>query len=465
MTLAREGEEGGSVDDGAVAAGRRAPAAASSGAPSLRAALDARWRAWPVLLVVAVAARVVAVVGLRPYVYVDSAEYAVLDLSGRWRRPWATPALYRLTPGDHRWEVVAQALVGGLAWGVLGLAVLAWFRDRRVGLAVALAVTALGLTTSITNWDTAILSESLALSLTALLVAAWLELVRRPTTLAAGLVLAATLPWLFTRQSLVPAAWLVVAVVLLGLAVSWRRGGHWRPLAVVAVGLVALTGIASSTYARNQEVVHTNLTVIVANRVATDPERLAWFRDQGMPAPASGRFDPDALTEDPAFRRWVAGEGRATYGRYLLTHPWYTLTEPLDDLVSERPSYGDEVEPGPTMLSPADAYGSSRPVLPEPLERVLFEPGATGTILAVLAGVVGWSMAWWRRRDRRWALPLALVGVSLASLVSGWHGATPELNRLAIVGAVALRIGLLLQLGLLVEAAVARRTPGPAGAD
>lgn len=463
MTPARKGGDAGEAPDGAGAPGRAALAAPAGPipdaepAPPIRAVLGDRWRGWPVLLAGVVAARILAVVGLRPYVYVDSAEYSVLDFSGRWRRPWATPYLYWLTPGDHRWEIVAQALVGGVAWAVLGLVVAAWFRDRAVGLAVGLAVVALGLTTSITNWDTAILSESLALSLTVLVVAAWLELVRRPTTLAAALVLAATLPWLFTRQSLMPAAWLVVGAAAVALATTWRRRGRWRPLAVVAVGLVLLTGVASYTYGRNQEVVRTNLTVIVANRVAPTPERLDWFRDEGMPTPATGGFDYTSLSEDRSFQRWVAGEGRTTYARYLVTHPWYTLTEPLDDLVSERPSYGDEGEPGPTMLSPADGYGSARPVVPELVEQVLFSPGATGTIVAALALVLGWTVAWWRRRERRWGVPLALVLVSLASLVSGWHGATPELNRLAIVAAVALRVGLLLQLGLLVEAARAGR--------
>ena len=170
------------------------------------------WTGGPWLVVGLVVVRALAVIGLHPYVYVDSAEYTVVDFTGRGRRPWATSYLYWLVPGDHRWEIVGQAVVGGLCWAVLGLAVAAWFREPRVRIGVTGAVVALGLTTSITNWDTAILSESLALSLTALVVAAWLNLARRTTWVTAGLVVAATLPWLFVRQSLLPAAWLVVVV-------------------------------------------------------------------------------------------------------------------------------------------------------------------------------------------------------------------------------------------------------------
>lgn len=110
-----------------------------------------------------------------------------------------------------------------------------------------------------------------------------------------------------------------------------------------------------------------------------------------------------------------------------------------------------------TTSSPADGYGSARPVIPEQVEQFLFEPGATGTILTALAAVLGWAVVRRRWADRRWAVPLAAIAISLASLVIGWHGATPELARLAIVAAVALRIGLIVLAGFLAEAELAHR--------
>ena len=415
------------------------------------AAASRAWCRSAAVIAAMVVARLVAVAGITPYLYVDSAEYEVLDFSGRWRRPWATPYLYWLVPDGHRGEQVAQAVVGGVAWGVLALAAVALFDDRRVGVVVGGAVAALGLTSSVTNWDTAILSESLALSFTALVLAAWLHLVRRSRWSSVGLVVIATFPWLFVRQSLLPTAAMVVAVTAIAAAVSARRRGDWRKLAAVAAALFLLTGLAAGSYSRNQEVVRTNLTVIVANRVAPNAARLAWFRRHGMPRPPSGGLDYPTLEADPSFQGWVAGEGRTTYVEYLVTHPWYTLTEPLDDLISERRSYLDEPVAAVTMLSPADSYGSAHPVIPEVAEQVLFDPGATGTVLSALAVVVALSVLRRRRRDRRWVLTFGLIGICLASLVAGWHGAAPELNRLAIVAAIGLRVGLLLQLGLLAE--------------
>lgn len=398
-----------------------------------------------------IAARLLAVIGLRPYLYVDSAEYEVLDFSGRWRRPWATPLLYQLTPGGHQRELLVQAVVGGMAWGVLALVVSTWFDDRRVGIGAATVVALLGLTTSVTNWDTAILSESLALSLTVLLIAAWLHLVRTRPPYGELLVLTATLPWLFVRQSLLPTAAMVLASVVVAAVVSWRRGRPWQHLAVVAAGSVLLVGLAVGSYARNQEIGRTNLTAIVAERVATDPGRLAWFDDHGMPIPPDGDLSFTSLDSDAAFRDWRAGPGRSTYARYLVTHPWYSLTEPLDDLVSVRRSYGDEPAPEVVMLSPPDGYGAARQIIPEPVEQILFDPGSAGTVLSLLAAVGVASLIRRRDRDGRWMLALGTMAISVLSMIVGWHGAAPELNRLALVAAVSLRIGLVLQGALLVE--------------
>ncbi|MCU1496500.1 MAG: hypothetical protein JWM47_453 [Acidimicrobiales bacterium] len=410
--------------------------------------------AWPwawAFVGVLVGLRLVAVAGLRFYVYFDSPEYDTIDFTGRSRRPWATPLLFWLVPGDEHRVVVAQAVIGALCWAVLALSAAAWFRLPATRIAVAATLGALGCTTALTNWDAAKLSESLALSLTVLVIGAWLNLVRRPTPLTAGLLLLATLPWLFTRQSLMPSAWMLAAVAGTGAVVTWRRRGATRVFATVAVGLLVLVGVASASYGRNQEIVRENLTVIVANRIATDPGRLAWFKDHGMPVPASGALDYTSLKGDASFVHWVAGDGRQTYVRFLVSHPWYSLTEPLDDLVGTRRSYGDEVVPQTTMLSPGDAYASSRPVEPEVLEQVLFQPGGTGTVLTALGAVVIWTAVRRRRRHAGWVVPTVLIVISLASLVAGWHGATPELARLAILGSVGLRIGIIIQLAVLAE--------------
>lgn len=421
-------------------------------------------RSWPWAMGLAasmVLLRLIAVLGIHLYRYFDSAEYDILDFSGRSRRPWATPLFYRLLPEDPRAIIVAQALLGAVAWTVLALAVAAWFRNGTIRLVVAVTLSALGLTTAVTNWDTTKLSESMALSLTVLLVAAWTNLVRRPVLANGVLVLAVALPWLFVRQSLMPTAWMLVVLTAVALAWQWRNNGRhteaWRTLAMVLVGLVAFSSLATVSYGRNNEILHHNLTVIVMNRIAPDAERLGWFLDEGMPLPASGGRSFEDFDQDPVFQRWIDDEGSSTYARFLISHPWYTVTEPLDDFGYARPSYQDEEQPQVTMLAPGEGYGSARTVLPEPVEQLLFGAGEPGTVIAALVVVAVWSLARGRWIDKRWIVPVALAALSIAGLYAAWHGATPELSRLGMVSAIGLRIALIIQLGLLAESELDRR--------
>jgi hypothetical protein len=414
------------------------------------------WASW--IAAGLVVLRLLAVAGMRLYLYFDSAEYDRLDFSGDWRRPWATPYLYWLIPGTNRSLLIGQALIGAISWAVLALAAAAWFRLPAMRFAVAAAIAVLGCTTAVTNWDAAKLSESLGISLTVLVIAAWLNFLRRTDRVTAVWLVVATLPWLFVRQSLLSAAWLVVLAAAIGALIAWRRGHGSKLLGVVCLVLAIETAVASVTYSHNQEVVRENLTVIVANRVATDPARLEWFTDHGMPVPESGGLDFRSLKDDAAFTRWVAGEGRSTYVRYLASHPWYTATAPLDDLAGLRNAYVEtDAEPSIAMLSPPDRYATVRTVLPAVVEDVLFGAGDSGGVIFALVVMAGWTLARTPRRSMRWTVPLLLIAISFASLYTGWHGATPELGRLGLLGAIGIRIGLLLQIAFLLEDEVLQR--------
>lgn len=423
------------------------PGSRTSHPPSRRTAVG--------LTIAAVVLRWIAVAGFRLSRYVDSAEYDRLDFSGRWRRPWTTPLLFRLSPGDSDAVLIlVQATIGALAWSALAFAALTHLRDRRVRIGAGAAILALSLTTTVTSWDTAKLSESLAISLSIALLAAWLLLLHRATGPRIAAVLLIALPWLFVRQSLLPLG-VAVTIVAIAFAIRGIRRGHDAERRIVlAAGLLLLTLLAAVSFGRNQEIARTNLTAMISNRIAHDPDHLAWFRANGMPLPPGDATDFGSLANDPAFTRWVTDEAGGTYARFLLTHPRHAATGPVRDLFAERPTFlaeppfADEIRhESESMLSPRESYGGARAVLPRPIEEFLLDPGHTGSITLVLAGAVAIVAVDGRRRRLGSVLDRAgIVTVVIAALGlwAAWHGSTTELGRLGLVPAIILRAGLIL---------------------
>ncbi len=417
-------------------------------------------RTSPVLWVVLGAGilRVLAVIGQNAIVWADSPTYENLDFTGRSMRPWVTPLLYELIEANPK-RVIVQAVIGGLCWGFLALQAARLAYDERVRWGILLAILALSLTTAVTSWDATVLSESLALSFGALLLGALIRWAGDPRWPTVALVLVGWTLWIWTRQAhllLGLAAVATLAVVLVAGAV--RHKGVARSSWGLLAGLAVLTGLAVVTYSRNTHVVHYNLNQIIDARILSDPDDTQWFVDRGMPEPG-----------DEAARRrigrWIDTDGVGVYVRYLALHPWDTLTDPLESLVSDRPPFADKERGDEVMLASPDRYGVGREVLPEVVEDLLFGPGQAGVVVFVFVGVVGLTAWEWRRRgaDRRWTIPLVVLGLQIPALIAVYHSSTAELGRLALPSAVLIRITLLVQLGLLVERRVSGGLAPPDG--
>lgn len=416
----------------------------------------------------AAALHLVAVVGQHAFVYTDSIDYETLDFTGQARRPWVTPLLY-WTTDDRGLRILLQALISIGCWTVLAVQASTLARERAARWAVLLGILALSLTTTVTSWDTAMLSESLALSCTALLFALLLHFSQQPTLPSAALVLVAWLVWLFTRQNHLVLAWLITLATAALLVVQWRRRGRPPgPAWVLLAGMAALSVLGAASYAQNTEIVHYNLAQIVGNRVFPDPGKATWFTDEGMPVPDEHPLGiaatPQQLLADRGFERWIEGEGVGVYARYLLAHPWYAVTGPLESFVSDRPPFGDLARADDVMLASPDSYGVGRQVLPGPVEDVLFEPGQAGLVVFALGATVLLTVRRWRRHgaDARWLVPLLALALQWPALTAVWHASTAELGRLALPSALVVRVTLIVQLALLLDTWLAERAARPA---
>jgi hypothetical protein len=382
------------------------------------------------------ALRIAAVAG-RPIVrWPDSDSYFHLDFLGRaGARSWTVPLVFTALPSD-RARVLGQVLVGIACWSALAMALARSVRHpvaARFGAALALL---LGLCVQVTEWDQTILSESLSLSLTALLAALLLGSRQRRTSPAVvGLLIVLTL-WIFTRQLQAIVYIPVAAVVVVWIALRARR--H----AVVAAVLVVLA--VWSGYALSQDTRHLYYGAhdIASIRILQTADGPAYLASKHMPdlAALEKESAQQAATDvyvganskvyqDPVWRRWVDRHWTATFVGWLLRHPVWAFRQPLSDAAS--------------LLDDFPSYASPRMVLPGPVQDIVWERTTGGILFLIGLALLLWLAS--LRSGRPGRLD-ALAGAGLASCViwyfAAWHLQASELPRLMIPVAAAVRIAL-----------------------
>lgn len=380
------------------------------------------------------------------------------------------PLLYRFvgTPGAR---VVAHAAIGAAAFAAVAVVVGRGLRHRGVRAAAVVALAGLGLTTRVTAYDGAVLADSVAISLSVALVAAWTWYADRPDRRSAAAVALVTLLWSATKDVHLYLG--VVVLVVAALAAARARWARPWPALLLALAAISVGGLVAD--GRNTETADFNLAAVVSERVVPDDDLRGWFEDHGLPALdakalGTGVGISDALA-DPRLGAWIRGPGAGTYRWFLVTHPAYVLREPLGDLLAGQVPLVDDPSTDRVMLSPSASYGSSRRVLPAALDHALFDPGRTGILLGgFLAAVAGWATA--RRRwgpDRRAAAPLLVLAVSVPHVLLLWHGTTFEHERHAMPLAVTVRVAVVaLAAGAADRWSSLRRDPvagGPEGSD
>jgi hypothetical protein len=282
------------------------------------------------LIAVAVVAAVAAVPAMysTPRFTYDSFSYlAKVSLTGE-RLP-VVPVLYAMLGRNFRAIVIFQATVGAICWSYLAMVALRVTRRPYCYVAFA-GVLLISCSDYVTMWYTAILSDSISLSLLALLIASIASWLGKRGSLARVVVVA--LLWAFTRNTN-GYVLLVFGVAALVIVVARKRD-----VASVLAALVAIAGgvgvVASTDSGRLwvDPFLH-----VMSERVLASPTRASWFADHGMPlSPALRQLRGPyyqsvdaAFRHSPAlvsFRSWMDQAGERTYLEYSLVHPWWVLT-------------------------------------------------------------------------------------------------------------------------------------------
>jgi hypothetical protein len=404
-------------------------------------------------------------------------------------RTAAVPAVLKVV-GQHHY-VALQAAVAVLCWAALAAVVGAAVGGRVARWLAAGAVVAFSLTQPVVMWERSLLSESLAVSLTALVAAAVVQLCRGVTGWRVAALLAATAAWLTTRDTHAVVAAVGGAAVALGLAVDelwWRRHGSRAPgpdagedgtlaappperpgrdvrRALTALALGALTlGFVSAWGADHGHRQAYPMRNVFEVRVLPYPDRVRWFGAHGMPqadafagpgarAPfreagqAPVVYVPDHDPDLGPWLDWIGGDGaRRAYLRFAATHPLYLVTEPLR---SPERAFNN-------------AHGDRAFYAPQDLRNVPMGSFVLPTWLVLLVGAMvgGWALA-----ARRWS-PVLGAGVVVAVLavphgLAAWHSDGMETARHLVVPALQLHLGVLIMVVGALAAAHARPVVDP----
>jgi hypothetical protein len=371
------------------------------------------------------------------------------------QRPPLTALLIKLV-GSADGFLIAQAVLAGLCWGFLAFTVGRLVAPGWRRVAAIWAVLAVATAFPITLWNRSVLSESLSMSLLALLFATLVWTARRWTWPRAAGVAAVCLCYAATRDAqiwtvaflaIAIGASAVVAVVKRHRDVALRAGA----LSACLLGLVALTGWGAVSSHRTRE----NVADVFYVRIFPFPDRVAWFAAHGMPQPSqvdqlAGTIEAPSDTakvvyvspSDPAFEQldsWLTRKGSSTYFLWLLTHPGYVITEPL-----ARPERAFNSAKGDLLF-----YAAPTNRMESPLNTLVWPPLIGLVVVAAVAATVSVTSRGWRQPV--WRMVVVLTVIGLLSMLVAWHGDGQEVTRHTIEGFAQLRLGLwiVIVLGLL----------------
>lgn len=359
-----------------------------------------------------------------PGVHPDTPSYrAGVSLIGNAPRTWPVPLL--LTVLGDRGLTIFQTVISASAFCTLAAVVASTIKHPRWSRCCGALVLMIGIAPRVTTWDKMLITESLAISLTAFLIAALARLDHLPWWPVVGIF---TL-WVFIRDGHLLLGGLVVVALL-------PRARNRRQMLLPAGMFVAL--LWSGLAAQNDRYIEGfNVAANIGGRVAYDDvETWRWFNERGMPY-SDGFLITDsmvdrirALYSDPGFAAWANGDGVGLYARYLVSHPGFVASGLQHLFVDD---HGEQMG---VRESLSDHSWGQTQIHGYPFGPAFIWPSEADAYTLLLAlGATSGALVVQRRSglDRRWVLPGALLVSTPPHALLAWHATPYEIARHGVV--------------------------------
>lgn len=372
-----------------------------------------------------------------------------------------------------------QTWLSIMCWLLLALTVANSLRNRWLKLLGFGVILFFSASYEISQWDMHLLSESISFSLFALLLAAWIFWLSLPPVrfkslfgfaVLAGVVVITVL-YSFVRDSnpyfVVMAAGIMAIAALVFKTMKTRRMVVWIYFAV-AIGVFFAQYASINIGNRWEIMIYDHLKAWIL----PNPEPLDFFVKAGLPvsdellkiSQERGGIYQSLILHDPALepvRQWTKAYGKATYLRYLLTHPRSTFWTPLGvaSVLLDGTGQFYRMPRSPEQPIPSGITTLTQivyPILPKRLYAALW---------ALVVGLSG-VLLWRGRANPAWLVVAILFIPIYPLLVLVWNVNPIETSRHAEQIAIQLRLGgwMALILGLdLIWKKKASLLPGKGG--
>lgn len=418
--------------------------------------------------------------------YPDSHTYLPISFLGHAQRLWTVPVIY-FVGGSPTGRVIFQSVIGVVCWITLAVQIGRVIRTRTIRLVAQILILLIALTAPVLQWNRAILSESIAISLTVLLFAAALGLARRHDTPAVVAFLLVVVFWTFTRQDEA----IVVFALLVPFAILALVRPRTRRLAYVGLSGVALIGAFGTATALQTTKVpvegsklssQAQFASIIQWRAATNPGEMTYLWNHGLPHIQAIELPPPftptgepvnvnqfgnpfaeyRIAADPAFEHWASTGGERVLIEYLLSHPWATVSQPLihaPQLMTMNPDY--IATPALPSWASTIVYGNlSSLVVPNAPSGAPKSSDPVYLVVLIAIGILLFFFGLFRRRlsPASWVAAFALGFVAIWALVI-WSLAAGELPREFVAPAVLVHVAAFVLIASALDSLVSGAAP------
>ncbi len=357
-------------------------------------------------------------------------------------RPFTVPLVYKLLGMDPILITAGQATFSMLSWSLLAARIGRTIRSpwlKRIAVATVLL---LSLNGKIIGWNSIILSESISLSLMALFLASWLQLLSSWGRKNMILLMIVAFFWAFSRET---NAWVILMIAGTATATAFGAQKQTRRRHIIIAAVFAVFFCAneiSSNAGRRWVFPFLN---VFAQRILPYQEHVSFFARCGMPVSPqltrmSGQYASSqdwAFYNNPAleeFRVWLHASGKSCYLYWLLSRPYQTLSDPLANI---------------NEILTFEGMGRFSTTSRQLLAFLLWSASMLAAGLAIAARV-------WRRNPT-WTLvlPMCLLVYPHAFLV--WHGDAMDIGRHSLQVGVQFYLGIWIFILLTLDDILAAR--------